>query len=282
MKTAEHAKSGSYTVVLVGAGAVRGAWDPIVDAVRTVYKQVASADQAHTALANLVSTLRYWHYAQSRELDIEGTVRPSTKDTFIQYYNTLEAICSAIADALTRAEASQEYVLRDEFEAVWNLAIRSSATVKFVTTTWDRLIARRVCRQWPEPEDAVFHLHGDRRDATTLLLPMEAAFEPYRRPSVRGALQTRHAALRQVLLAAERLVIYGTSLSSDDAELIRAIAAGLDESPVRQVDIVDPRHDRAARRLMTLLQKCRPSLSGRTPDQLAPPTSYLWRPSLVG
>jgi hypothetical protein len=139
------------------------------------------------------------------------------------------------------------------------------------------LIAARVSAQWPELQDAVFHVHGDRREPANLLLPTEVAFEPYRRPNVRRAAQARHFVIMQVLEKAERLFVYGLSLSSEDAELAQVIAAGLDESHVQLVEIVDPQHDRVAYRLMALLQKRRPSIRGRDPSQLAGPTSYLWR-----
>jgi hypothetical protein len=81
----------------------------------------------------------------------------------------------------------------------------------------------------------------------------------------------------KVLEKAERLFVYGLSLSSEDAELAQVTAAGLDDSQVQEVQIIDPQHERVAHRLMALLQKGRPVIYGRTSEQLAPQTAYTWR-----
>lgn len=277
----ERTPTGPSTVLLVGSGAVCGAWDPVVEAVQSVFGQVSHPDQANTALGNVVSNLRFWYHAQVQELESEGEIRHTTKNTFCAWYATLERLRVAIAESIARAETSQTYVLRDEFEAVWNLAVRTSGSFRLLTTNWDRLISNRIRTEWPELEDTVFHVHGDRRDPTTLLLPAEAAFEPYRKPDARRTVQARHRSVMQALERADRLVLYGVSLSTDNSELAHAVALGLDESTIQQVEIIDSRPERAARRLMAMLQKCRPSLTGRTPDQLAPPASYVWRPYVI-
>lgn len=281
-ESGERLPSGPHTVLLVGSGAIHGSWDPIVEAVQTEFSQVSHPDQANTVLGNVVSNLRFWYHAQAQELESEGAIRASTQATFSMWCTTRERLSIAIAGALMRAEASPMYTLRDQFEAVWDLSMRAAGPVQIVTTNWDRLISNRLRARWPGMENSVFHVHGDRRDPATLLLPAEAAFDPYRKQDSRRFVQARRRAITQALERAERLFLYGVSLSPDNVELAHALASGLDESQVQHVEIIDPRPERAARRLMALLRRRRPSLTGRTPDQLAPPASYAWRPCVVG
>jgi hypothetical protein len=264
------------TVFVIGSGAVVNAWDPIVEAVHEVYEQVRTGDQANVALSNIVYNLRWWHHAQLEDLYHIGTVSQECVEPAKAYRSSLEQVCRQIASSVERAEQTTNYRLRDEFDVVWNLAVGTAGAFEVVTTNWDRLVANHVGQRWPELADEIFHIHGDRRDAATLFLPTEVAFEPYRPPDIRRNAQKRHNQIMKLLERAERLVIYGLSLSSDDAELSNLIAVGLDQSNVSQIEIVDPQHALTAGRVMALLHGRQPTVWGRSPSQLGGPTRYLW------
>ena len=266
------------TVVLFGAGIQEHAWDPVARVLaRTAFDQVVTGDQANGALANLVYNLRFWTLKVAGEAK-QGSVRADTQAAFDVYLNSYREIRSQIATELESAETSGELRLWPTFEGVWNALVSSTVHLSIVTTNWDRLLTKVAARQWSDvDENAVFHVHGDRRDPELLLLPTELVAEPYREPEVTQALGLRKKGIMDLMGQTQSLVISGLSLSPMDAELAHILAVGIDHGKVEEVHIADPKHALVCGRLMILLRHRQPAIFGYDPKNPKKKKAYKWR-----
>ena len=77
--------------------------------------------------------------------------------------------------------------------------------------------------------------------------------------------------LRKTIGMSTKLVLYGILLSALDAELIQMLASGMHEcTSLREIVIVDPKHERVVANLRTLLPRFGPAIAitGYRPNDL--------------
>ena len=265
--TSEAMKVAKSLVFLVGAGAVRGAWDPVLRAVRAVYPNALSGDDANVAMANLVYNVRWWQFDADRRKDAES------QELLQRAKQPRDELCQGIATQLRAAEAAGDIKVRDGFDFIWNRYIGGVGEFFVVTTNWDLVLDRYIETYFPELKGRVFHVHGDHSNPHALLLPSEVAFESYYDHALRTEALARHKLIMDVIDKADALVIYGLSLSPLDAELSQLINAGLyqgDGESTKRVEIVDIDPKAVANRLRSVLQGKPPVIHCWIPPHPAP------------
>jgi hypothetical protein len=268
-------------LLLIGSGAEVNSWEPVTRALRRVGGlDIESPDEANGYLAHVVQARRYFSMSNAYLEKRNSDEHPPSTSGLAESNDAYARVCDAIRDELRIAEApghANGIKLRPEFSDVWNVVANQASRICVMTTNWDLTILEEVQRRWPTAgDDAVMHLHGDRRDVSGFLLPTEMTFEPYRDEASIQLLSKRRGAIMKALEAAERVVIYGLSLAPLDAELAQVVAWGMDSGRVDDVEIIDPEHRRIARRLMALIPSRRPKVLGREPSTLGAVTQHAW------
>lgn len=231
---------------LIGTGAVRGAWEPVLDAVRADGNTVTDSDAANCLMARVVFLAR-WACSKMFK-DCGGTAEERR-----QVVEELTNLTTRIAERLQRAEACGRLSMQPEFrDIVERFVVDHEDEFAFITTTWDGTVERAL--REVDSRFAAGHLHGRSTAGSQLYLPTEVAAEPYRDESTQRDLTLRHRVLQDRVHQSAKLVIYGLSLSPLDAEVAQMLASGMHESAsFREIVIVDPNHRLVATRLMTLL-----------------------------
>ena len=231
----------SKTAMLVGAGAVSKAWDPVVRAMQKFARVEIDPDQTSCLLARIVYLARFFANAGDGE------------------YELLVKARKGIAEELKAAEESGEILVRDEFESIVNQLVVTRSTLFYViSTNWDKTVdtaLSRMMAKYPDSEAKVFPLHGTYDDPSTLYLPTEMVIEPYRSKDEEAELGGRHAGLMSRLGGLEHLVVYGLSLDPSDAELNQIVSMMIDSDEIRTIDIVDLEPELVAKRISLLMKK---------------------------
>jgi len=267
--------SNRTTIVLLGAGVQENAWSPVVRAIaRTSHPRVASPDQANAALANLVYKRRFWRKRFLQE-DANGGATTLARSADAKYATEYDDVRRAFCEELRIGEESGELRIRPSFSAVWNALVAQTHHFYLVTTNWDRLLSIYLGNGFAEiSDDAIFHLHGDRRDPSRLLLPTENVDEPYRDPALVDELAHRKQSIMRIMEQADVVVIIGLSLSQADGDLAQVVAVGLDLGSVREIYVADPEHVTVCGRLTALLRHRSPWIVGCHPDSPSERVSY--------
>ncbi len=230
-------------VLLVGTGAVDGAWKPIYRALR---KRVSpetldDPDLANLEMARLVHLLRFFH---GRRPDMEREALESLRN-----------LRHTIAEELQQAMVDGELKVRASFLQMLNAlsAGGSLARIRVITTNWDTVVDQAIHQIAAELN--VLHLHGSLSDPNTLYLPSEISTEAYRpKAELVHHAKTTLEAIR-ALEAATELVIFGLSLSPLDAEVCQVLWAGrMDRPPLDRVVVVDLQPKTVAQRLEVVLR----------------------------
>jgi hypothetical protein len=230
------------TVFLIGAGAIRNAWPPVARALRECFPKYPSGDENGT-FAKQVFYLR-WLTSQRRagDADFRSRVRVALRAEL----ERLRLLKSGIALKLGEAELRGVLSVQPEFASV--LAHFQRGTWSIITTNWDRTI-ETTYPTLPPP----IHLHGDIGDPSTLYLPSEVTEEAYAPSrSARKYLRKRLGWSVDLVARADRIVVYGLSLSPLDAELGAILSSGRDGEPsLRDAIVVNTASevDLVARRL---------------------------------
>jgi|JI10StandDraft_1071094.scaffolds.fasta_scaffold22411_7 hypothetical protein len=236
------------TIVIVGAGAVRGpigedsdSWSVIRNALNKefgAFHPVSKGDE-NFVMANLVFKMRYLHLKKGSE-----RFQTAQKEVIFEYNKFIQTIANGLMEAQERGDIS----LRPEFE---NLVAPyfNDPPVLMITTNWDTLLGERFAQKW-----MVEHLHGSVMALDLMLLPSEIVFENYRTSESINLLSKRHNFLLERLIHAERIVIYGLSLSPLDAELNMLIGESL-----RGNDPYSPKNNQS----VVIIDKCPDTVEGR-------------------
>jgi hypothetical protein len=229
--------------MVVGAGAVEGAWGPVIAALRaTGFPDLVSASAANFALARLV------YVARLAERDPETTPIARSRE---EVRAKLAEVKTAIARQLTEAASRDELRVRAEFaEVAHRLLLVSGSEMGVITTNWDSTVERAV--QNLQSGQSVHYVHGHMEDGGGLYLPAEVAEEPYRERQHLQQLLVQRRAMVRAITNATRLIIYGLGLSALDAELGQILASGIHQSSVREIVVVNPQYVDVADRLATL------------------------------
>jgi hypothetical protein len=235
--------------LISGAGAVAGAWTPVLRALRRFVDFPLTIDGANSFLARLVYLARWF----SSDFYNSETHRPF-RDAALRH---MKEVKEAIATELVAAEANGEITHRPVLERILKeLMLPFSTSVMFVTTNWDTVLSNVITNILRADYDGNLypqHLHGTAADPNTLYLPSEVTQERYREPAEDQKIGTVHGTVWKNLELAKRVVLYGLSVDPLDAELGQTLAAGWSNPNLEEIFVVDPNHSVVAHRVNLLL-----------------------------
>ncbi len=211
------------TVLMIGAGAVKGGWEAVFVALRRLYPGL-QRDGCNLAFANLVHRLRWLAHAAQRE--------PDTSSAFYNQRANYEKLKEAIAEELQRAFEKGQLSLGDYGKELIQKLRNESPDLKVITTNWDKTLDAFLESLGAIGEMGRLYLHGIATSPSTLYLPTEAVDEVYRDESTEREARTwRNAHLLGIKWIAncDRLFVYGLSFSPLDPELGMVTVAGFHE-----------------------------------------------------
>lgn len=258
--------------LLVGAGAVENAWEPVARAIQPYCGGDTTAQGASFFLAQLVYQLRWF---AGLDDDRSREALSTLKGYWVE-------IRTAISRELIAAQERGEIRVRAEFaQIVDQFLLATAREFLLVSTNWDLVVDKSI-NDLPAIKDVpgtwhIFplHVHGSVKDPATLYLPTEITREPYRQAHEDNAIGTIHGNIMRALEQSDRSVVYGLSMSPLDAELCMTVAAGWDNPVLREVVIIDPDHEAIAERVMLMLQRrYQVTVVGYHPGNLNDPMVY--------
>lgn len=191
-------------VLLVGAGSVANAWEPVLDALGRRLPD-RSAESANVYFATLVQRLRWLSALAARDTSRTSDYRRELSVALHEYQRVITDISQRLQDAKLELR-SEATVLREK--------LLDGFTAKIVSTNWD-FTADELVKD--DQDSSIDHIHGT--FSVGLYLPNEVADEPYRDPDNRREFSTSMLSTVPSLICAQRLVVYGLSVSPLDAEL---------------------------------------------------------------
>lgn len=193
--------------LIVGAGAVKNAWNPVIRALQPTFDFPLSPSGANAYLARLVYLLRWWKQNPSNFASRE----------FEKCFQHFADIRKSISAELVQAEKSGEIYARDEFDAIVARFLKSYCKNHLlVTTNWDFVIDKafgRLVGKMALTEPAGLHIHGSVVDPSKMYLPTEVTMEPYRTHEEQQQIGVFHREIWEKIEKAHRVVFYGLSLS---------------------------------------------------------------------
>lgn len=197
-------RSEDEAVLLVGAGSVAGAWEPIFDALGNRIPR-RSADIANVYFASLVHRLRWLAAMVSRETTAMAEYRRELEAAQREYRD--------VVDCISRELRTANLTLRPEATTVRKKFL-AGLRYRVVSTNWDFSASSLI----DDSEDAcIDYIHGT--FSVGLYLPGEVVDEPFRGRDNRQEFFTSMLSTVHALKDAWRLVVYGLSVSALDAEL---------------------------------------------------------------
>lgn len=235
--------------ILVGAGAVENAWEPIL----TIYKQMndneTDADSANFLIAKSICALRLY------------SKLPTGEKQLIEELESVELLKEIIGESLKLAQQKGILKPRKEFETILNNFVFDNPNnlFGFVSTNWDTVIdeeAERLVKQkYSDIEHVkVFHIHGSIEEHQHLYLPTETSQENYRTADENKKLGLKHFSTLKFLKEANRIILYGISLDPLDAELNLLLSANFTNSNnIKEVIIINPEYLKISKRVKLLL-----------------------------
>lgn len=234
--------------ILIGAGAVENASEPLLNCFRPINGNETDADTANFLFAKSVCAMRLYSKLPegAKQLKEEQELVKSMKDV--------------ICDALKLAQKSGILKPRKEFTAMLDKFVlyNPNNLFGFVSTNWDTVIDteadRWVKEKYYDIESAkVFHIHGSIRACEHLYLPSETSMENYRSDTDNEKLGYAHFATLQFLAEANMIILYGLSLDPLDAELSLLLSGAFSNKSIKEVIIVNPNYQTVRKRVKILL-----------------------------
>lgn len=235
--------------ILVGAGAVKNAWEPILTCFRPINGHETDSDTANFLFAKSICAMRL--YSKSPK----GAVQLKEEQELV---NSMKDV---ICDALKLAQQKGILKPRKEFTTILDTFVLSNPTNLFgiVTTNWDTVIDgeadRWVKEKYHDIDSAkVFHIHGSIAAHEHLYLPSETSMENYRSEAENEKVGLAHFGMYQFLKEANVIILYGLSLDPLDAELSLLLNGAFASSKtIREVIIVNPNYQVVRKRVKILL-----------------------------
>ena len=263
--------------LITGAGAVEGAWDPILKALVPFHDFPLSADGANSFLTSLIYQLRWC--ALTQEIGEEN------KQSLVDKLEIFRRVKDSMIAELKKAERKGAIKPRPILEKILlELVIKYSPYMILISTNWDSVVPDSVAKifekhscEWCGP----IHLHGDTKKLSTMYLPSEITKEPYRKNKDEQMLGSIHTTALLLLEHAHRVIVYGLSIDPLDAELGQTLAAGWSNHNLDEIFIVNPDHKLVAHRVNLLLDRRRDvRVIGLNPETLVEEADYtIWRPN---
>lgn len=235
--------------ILVGAGAVENAWEPVLNCFRPINGHETDADTANFLFAKSICAMRLYSKSLkgAKQLKDEKKLVDSMKD--------------AICDSIKLAQKSGMLKPRKEFRALLDKFVLSNPKnlFGFVSTNWDTVIDaeadRWVKEKYYDIENAkVFHIHGSIAAYESLYLPSETSMENYRSDEENDTLSYNHFTTYDFLKEANRILLYGLSLDPLDAELSLLLNGAFKQSKtLKEIIIINPCYQKTRKRVRILL-----------------------------
>lgn len=237
--------------ILVGAGAVENAWEPVLDCFRPINGHDTDADTANFLFAKSICAMRLY------------SKTPKGAPMLQQEQEVVKLMKDVVCDSLKLAQKSGKLKPRKEFEAILNKFVFSdpSNLFGFVSTNWDTVIDaeanRLVKAKYKDIENVtVFHIHGSIESHEHLYLPSETSMENYRSDEENDKLGYAHYATNKFMSAAKTIILYGISLDPLDAELSLLLSGVFSAgTSVKEVIIINPDHQKVRKRVQILLYR---------------------------
>ncbi|WP_298152239.1 hypothetical protein [Flavobacterium sp.] len=235
--------------ILVGAGAVENAWEPVLNCFRPINGHETDSDTANFLFAKSICALRL--YSKSPK----GIIQLKEEQALVK--SMKEVIC----ESLKLAQKTGMLKPRKEFKAILNkfVLVNPGNLFGFVSTNWDTIIDaeadRWVKEKYYDIESAkVFHIHGSIEVHEHLYLPSETSMENYRSDEENDKLGYNHFATYQFLKEANTIILYGLSLDPLDAELNLLLNGAFKQSKnLREIIIINPHYKNVRKRVKILL-----------------------------
>jgi hypothetical protein len=252
--------------LVVGAGAVKNSWNPVVRAIQKHFDFPLNDDGANCFLTRLVYLLR-WYASTGNDKELR------------EHKAFLAAVREDICRELVEAERKNEIVVRNAFHQIIDrFLVPRSCAFMLLTTNWDTVVETALYGHLTREHRVSvnpLHIHGSVKKHSTLYLPSEVTREPYRTPEEDREIGSIHGTAWRALEEARWVIVYGLSVSPLDAELAQTLAAGLSNDVLEQIDVIVPDHAIVAHRINLLLNQERPiKVIGYDPKALHSPIDY--------
>lgn len=231
--------------ILVGAGAVENAWEPILNMFRPINGYETDADTANFLFAKSICALRLYSKSSKGAKQLK------------EEQETVRLMKEVICDSLRLAQKMGLLKPRKEFTAILNKFVLANPNnlFGFVSTNWDTVIDteadRWVKEKYYDIDGAkVFHIHGSIEAHEHIYLPSETSAENYRGEEENYNVSHNHYSTYQFLSEANSIILYGLSLNPLDAELSLLLNGTLKTSiTIREVIIINPEYQKSAKEL---------------------------------
>lgn len=235
--------------ILVGAGAVENAWEPILNCFREINGDETDSDTANFLFAKSVCAMRLYSKSTKGSIQLQ------------EEKETVSMMKDIICDSLKLAQKKGELKPRKEFTAILDKFVLSNPNnlFGFVSTNWDNVIDivadRWVKENYLDIESAkVFHIHGCIEAHEHIYLPSETSMENYRSDDENHKLGYDHFTTYQFMSEANVIILYGLSLDPLDAELSLLLSGAFTKgNSIKEVLIINPDYGKIRKRVKLLL-----------------------------
>jgi hypothetical protein len=249
--------------IVVGAGAVKNAWNPVIRALQQYHDFSLTPDGANSFLARVVYLLR-WYASDNSEFG---------KEQLRLHLDFLNDIKVSISKELKDSQRKQEITVRENYEEIINkFLIPYGNKFMLITTNWENVASdalHAILNKKYKCELFPLHLHGSIDNSDTLYLPSEMTKEPYRTTEDEQHIGGMHGSVWRGLEKAHRVIVYGLSIDPLDAELGQTLACGWSNKCLEEIIIINPSHENVAHRVNLLLDRKRDiKITGYSPDKL--------------
>lgn len=238
--------------IIVGAGAVENAWEPILQIVKPIIQdEAADADIANCLFARHIYLLRtYSGFSDEKAIENLNDEKKLIRD-----------LKSLISDLIKHYQDRGILKARKEFKNILTKFVFSDSTNLFglISTNWDTVVDKEadeiVKRVYIDLKNAkCFHIHGSIDTPEYIYLPSEISQERYRTKEDNERHGYNHYVTLNFLKEANQIILYGISLDPLDAELSQILNSTFTRNNnLRELIIVNPDFKRVRNRVKALL-----------------------------
>jgi hypothetical protein len=236
------------TVLIVGAGALENAWNPIIKSFKNVCNWDLDIDGANFSFARLVYLMRFYSKVEHTE----------SESNLVELKKNIKHLKEEIAKELKIAQQRGEIHERKAFQIILKKFIfTNSNRFCLISTNWDTVIDNSINRfiklnNLPYKSVNTFHIHGIIDNPNEMYLPSEITNENYRSKEEDRIHGENHSLMINIINEATKIIIYGLSLDPLDAELSQTLFAGMSQN-LKEIIIIDPNYNKVAKRVLLLL-----------------------------
>ena len=257
-KTGRMNNSEAVTTLITGAGAVENAWEPISKTIKGRENVDVNSDVANQYLTLRVYLMKLHQHEKEKDSEKLNAII----DDFSNFKE-------AIAESLRNAQSNGELCIRPEFIDILEEFLPSNQWFVHINTNWDSVVDSAIQKTIELPLKTI-HIHGEVRKHSTLYLPSEVFFEPYRNEKEIEELKRVHQNAARCINSSKRIILYGISMDPMDAELQMLFSFSIAES-LEEIIIINLKNEHAkiaARIRMLIPPKCNARISAYDPGNL--------------